>query len=327
MIRRYLKSMGVLVLTRAFVACGDPTPDMRGSNSATILVQGFALNESEPDGSDQSLTQKVQGVTRLQIEVKDCRSGYHIATSAAERIKLYKHDQNCKLALHGFQWNGESFRPSKQALTGPAGTMAWFRSQHKEVPVVISSMISSPIKDDDEVGYSIASRIVQGDSKSVLGIKVGESKRIRRRNHSVHAPLFNVRRAKIIAMIPNTKSFGMRFELECTGDIKHEMSPDLRKCVHVKLRDLSYQLVEDRYLGRPTVEQMDVLFAHGSIPVDPANDYQPSAGSFHGGFSTSAGPVILRTPTNTAAHPHMILILRSPRSYEYFNLDMRTAGE
>lgn len=326
MICGFLKKIGVLAVAGTFVACGEPAADRRGSHTATILAQGFALSDLELGGSEATLTQQVQGVNGLQIEVKDCLSGYHFVTAAAEKIKLYKHDQKCKVALHGFQWNGDTYRPSHQPLTGPEGTMAWFRSQKKEVPVVISSMISSPLKEDDEISYSISSRIIEGPQKSVLGMKVGESQRIQRHTGSLHSPFFYVKRSKIIAMIPDTKSFGVRFDLECIDNIKHETNPNMRKCKNVKLKNLSYQLVEDRYFGHPTLEQMDVLFRHGAIAVDPDYDYQPSGASFHGGFSTSAGPIILRTPTDTARHPNMILILKSLRGYQYFNIDILTGN-
>lgn len=326
MIRQFLKILGVLALTGTLIACGDAEPDGRASHNTSVSVQGFALNGHQNSDFLEagSLTQKVQEVSQLQLEIAGCRSGYHVVTSSVQKLQLYKHDRDCSVILHGFQFNGEIYRPSGQPLKGPVGTSALFRSQKNEIAVVISSTISSPVQDHDAIAYSIGNRLQQGSTKKVLGVNAGISGRIRRGNRTLHTPFFKVVRSSMIAVIPETKSFGIRFDLECIDDIKHEARPELRRCRRAKLKDLSYLLVEDRYQNHPTFEQMEHLFKNGGINVDPQKDYKPADHGYHGGFATSSGPIILRTPNNTAIHSKMILILKSSRSYQYFNLDMQT---
>lgn len=264
--------------------------------------------------------QQVQEVTNLQIEVTGCASGYRLVTAQTDKITLYRSDRGCRLKLHAFHFNGELFKGGP--LEGPVGTSAIFQSQTSELQVFIASMIQDPIQDEDTVAYSIAPRLDRGMDKRVLQIKFGETARVRRKQGSVRVPHFKLKKSSMIATLPETRSFGMSFDLECIHPVKHEKRPDRRKCATVRLRDISYILVEDQYEGRPSLDDMDRLFKDGSLKVDPDEDYhEGDLPAQNGGFHTARKNIILRSPTDTVNHPEMILILKSHGGYQYFNID------
>jgi hypothetical protein len=308
------------------VVCCGANDVSRRIHPIPIAVHGFALSDSDQNitALDQ-WTQRVQEVTDLQIEVIGCASGYRLVTSQIDKIALYHSDRGCRIRLHAFQWNGEVFLSKDGPLEGRVGTAAMFRSKFRELQVIISAMIHDPVQEDDSIAYSMASKISRGADASVLKLNLGESARVKRRPAAIRIPHFNLEKASIIATLPETKSFGMSFDLECVHSIKHEKKPERRKCGAVRLRDTFYILVPDIYNGHPSIEQMECLFKIGALKVDPAEDYYelPSV-KHHGGFRTSRRDVILRSPTNTANNPHMLLILKGHGGYQYFNLDFDT---
>lgn len=311
------------------VVCCGANDVPRRTRPIPIAVHGFVLGNSEQNfTSMDQWTQRVQEVTDLQIEVADCASGYRLVTSQIDKVSLYRSDRGCRIKLHAFQWNGEVFTPKNLPLEGDVGTMGVFQSKFREIKVIISSMIHNPVQEDDSISYSMASKISQGADHSVLNLKLGETARIKRRPGSIRVPYFNLERSSIIAMLPDTKSFGMSFDLECIHSIKHEKRPERRQCGTLRLKDTYYILVPDVYNGHPSVEQIECLFKNGALKVDPKEDYYelPSP-KHHGGFRTSRKDVILRSPSDTAHNPHMLLILKGHGGYQYFNIDFDTGKD
>jgi hypothetical protein len=301
-------------------SCGMPQPSQRREfDSITINANSFTLNDGLD--SDDGLA-NISTVKSMNIEVKDCSSGYKAVLSNIADLKLYRSDRNCRILLHGFSIMGEQFTGGP--LEGQIGEYKMFYSPLRTMKVVISEMISNPIQDHDEIGYSIYEPIEEGDQIDVMNLIRGPNRRVERITGSKNIPNFKLDFAKFIATIPCQKSFGLSFNLQCNVPMKWSGTPASLTCDRTRIKDISYILVKDVYSGNPSLKLLDRLFKSASIRVDEKKDYFRPNYTHNGGFKTARTNTILKSPNDTAKNSQMLLILRTYGGYQYFNIDFNT---
>jgi hypothetical protein len=321
-----------------FFSCGGTPPmgqeryhhrSLDGLSRVDIPVQGFAIEElplslpvdSQINGEPER-SAEISRASQLQIEIDHCRSGYRYA-GQVDLVALYKGDYGCQVTLQRFKWGPEEF---EGILTGPAGTSALFHSAERDLRVTITETLSDPLTDGDEISYSLDFNLEMGGDLKILGLSRGPSTRLKRASWSTRVPHFQVDRVAMQVLNTKDKSFGLAFDVQCAHPMKYDgESLETLQCGQVKLKDLSYKLVQDIYHDYPTVKILDQLFKTSGTRVLPSRDYFRPSWQHHGGFKTMRSGTFLFSPKQTAKNPHMIFVLRSSQGYQLFNLDYLTA--
>jgi hypothetical protein len=296
----------------AFAGCGSS--ELRDHQPVLIASAMVSLADHE---ASFPLT-----YSSLRIKVDNCASGYTADSILIDHLQLYRGDRGCRLSLMSFSNGLEDF--SGGPLQGPVGTIAEFKSKTSTISVEVISTINDPIDEHDQILYHVSSVLGGQSHPNTLALDLGISGRYKTGLLSSRVPLFKIKQFAIKGLDPVTKSFLANLELECQRILTNVHNLDSTRCYRLRLKDISYKLVPDTFLNRPTFHALEEIFKKDAVKVNPSRDILKPNKDFRGGFRTTTQNDILKTPINTAKKPDMLFILKSPWGYQYFNLDLTT---
>lgn len=315
-------------------SCQPKLDDQTSQNSASQNSINNPPQSSKPTITKTFLPSfGLASVSAFSLTIEGCASGYTATlTESDTSYEIYQQDLNCLAKLTSFDSDGQTFTPKtgSEFTTWAVGEKAVFISGDlsTELSVQVSSQLSSPALVTDEIEYRITEILTGASGFNILRHSWGASGIV-----GDSPPLFQLSKSEMID--PNGPSGSARyvFTLECTSALANTGDPALVSCAGVQLANLEYVLVADVYDSQPcqdsTIATCESLVSSNTPrAVDTATaDYiaPGTSGLTNGGFQTKTDlPNALLSPSNLAANPEMILIVRntSTSSFQFFNFDI-----
>jgi hypothetical protein len=323
------RSVFATLVLAAASACGPALEDVTGGDkNASDPAVGAAdsqetidiatnVDEKQPSGA-LSLT---AGATAFQISLGGCASGYaSTATEASPNLQAYKFDRGCLAKLTSFQFSGVTYVPSSGSpfttwAVGDTATFVDSLNVNNTIRVAVYAQLSNPIAAADAVEYRF-SQVAAGADKNIAASVVGASHTLAVTGEA--APDYQVTSVSF-QNITAAGAGQFQFGLEC------KVAVAAGACRNTTQTGVDYKLVEDTFGSVLTLDQAATIFATAGTAVVAADTVAAGDATLvNGGFNTKTGTSILSGPDQMHLHPHMLLILRSGPSYQYFNVDVTT---
>lgn len=266
--------------------------------------------------------------------VVGCASGnVQNFNEASRSLRLHLHDRGCLAKVSEFSMNGRRYLLADPDAPFAAGDLVPFRTEHGEsLSLYVYRQLGNSLGSSDSVRFAVGS--IESDSKawSLLGFALGLWRRIGDGIGAIGSPNFTMINVKVLDLVESRQAFAIQIEFECARRLRQAEDLKRIRCGLTRLQDLEIVLRADTYRDEPCDQISPCRCARlfdGSAPIRRvqlgSDIVRPGTGSKNGGFLTSNDPRYrLITPALTHKTPELMVALRSPLGYEFFNLDMKT---
>ncbi|NRA63890.1 MAG: hypothetical protein HRU19_05370 [Pseudobacteriovorax sp.] len=107
------------------------------------------------------------GISDMVIAVGNCRSGYSAELKVlSPDIEMYRFDRDCLASINSFTINGAEFTAKLPFDTGERAKNIFSSKTGDEAQVIVVSQLSSPLKDSDQISFSI--RLLDNEDDVVI---------------------------------------------------------------------------------------------------------------------------------------------------------------
>jgi hypothetical protein len=350
----------VIALVHLVVAgCGDAERERGAAETIAIELNGvdngklptFANIESEDAGSEERYAEtgarSPLTPDSMVVVISGCASGFvgvFNTITVGTHLNFFRYDRNCVASLRSFVWNGSLWTKEDGGdFSGSGSTPFVTAGTANRLWVTNPERLSSPLRESDRVSFAVQ-QILAGNDKLLLvpGARGTQASQNGDRAGPFLQWFSKGGTAGLVDILPYSTPSAravFRIKQECQGLFNKKTQIKNSTCkvgsTIQTLTNFYYRIVEDRYNGTPTRDQLVAMFGGSSPPTNQPGVVAIKSNSQQWGVSgTATGGVIVNVTTDGSVRGcrnYLVVTLNTNRysatsywSFTWHNLDYAT---